>query len=82
MNTHITLKAALVVAALLALPLAQAATLSKGDYLAGKTRIGADYKTDKAACDAQAGNASIAPPTTRRAGHSISSHISLSGGRR
>ncbi len=52
-----TLKAALLAASLLALPLAYAATMSKADYKAGKTRISADYKSDKAACASQKANA-------------------------
>ena len=44
-------------ASLLALPAAYAATLSKADYKAGKTRISADYKADKAACASHAANA-------------------------
>ena len=56
MNKHFNLKASLVVAALLALPVAYSATLSKADYKATKTRIGADYKADKSACSALAGN--------------------------
>lgn len=57
MNTIFNLKATLVAAALLALPLAQAANLSKADYQAGKTRISADFKSDKAACASRADNA-------------------------
>jgi hypothetical protein len=57
MNKHFNLKCSLVAAALLALPLAQAATVTKADYTAGKTRIGADYKADKAACASLADNA-------------------------
>ena len=57
MNTHFPRQALLVVAALLAFPMAQAAPMSAADFGAGKTRIGADYTADKAACDAQAGNA-------------------------
>lgn len=57
MNTIFTLKATLLAAAFLALPLAQAANLSKADYQAGKTRIGADYKSDKEACASRAANA-------------------------
>ena len=57
MNELFNLKAALVAAAMLALPVAQAATMSKADYNAGKTRISVDYKADKAACAGQAGNA-------------------------
>jgi hypothetical protein len=50
MNTLNTLRAALLAASLLALPVAYAAAMTKADYKAGKTRISADYKTDKAAC--------------------------------
>jgi len=57
MNTTFTLKASLIVAAMLALPLAQAANMGKADYKAGKTRISADYKADKAACASFADNA-------------------------
>src|SRR5450755_3844654 len=57
MNNHFNLKASLIVAAILVLPLAQAAGMPKADYSAAKTRISADYKGDKAACAAQAGNA-------------------------
>lgn len=57
MNTTFTLKATLVAAAMLALPLAQAANLGKADYDAGKTRIEASYKSDKVACDALTSNA-------------------------
>ncbi|MBW8466998.1 MAG: hypothetical protein K0M67_01935 [Thiobacillus sp.] len=57
MNKLNTLKAALLAASLLSLPAAHAANLSKADYQAGKTRISADYKTDKAACDSQTSNA-------------------------
>jgi hypothetical protein len=56
MNRFLT-KASLGVAAMLMLSLAQAATLTKTDYDAGATRIGADYKADTAACAALAGNA-------------------------
>lgn len=52
-----TLKAALFVTSLLALSATQAATMSKADYKAGKTRISAEYKTDKAACASLLGNA-------------------------
>lgn len=57
MNSTFNLKATLVAAAFLALPLAQAANLSKDDYQAGKTRIGSTYKADKAACASLAANA-------------------------
>jgi hypothetical protein len=57
MTHSISFKSSLIVAALLVLPLAQAATLAKADYKAGKTRISADYKADKAACATLTGNA-------------------------
>jgi hypothetical protein len=56
MKTLFTLKTSLVVTALLALPMAHAATMAKADYSAGKTRISAEYKADKAACAALSGN--------------------------
>ena len=58
MNKRFTLKASLLVAGLLALPLAHAVmSMSKADYSAAKTRIGADCKTGKAGCDRLAGDA-------------------------
>jgi hypothetical protein len=51
------IKYSIAIASLLALPLAQAANMSKEDYKAGKDRISASYKSDKAACDALSGNA-------------------------
>jgi hypothetical protein len=57
MNKQLTLKLSLVTAGLLALPLAQASTMSKADYNAAKTRISADYKADRAACASQLANA-------------------------
>jgi hypothetical protein len=51
------LKVSLFAAAVLALPMANAATLAKGDYRAGKTRIDAQYTADKARCAGLAGNA-------------------------
>lgn len=57
MNKTFALKHCLITAALLALPLAQAATMAKPDYAAAKTRISADYKTDKAACASLSANA-------------------------
>jgi len=57
MNKLSIFKPALVVAAALVLSTAQAATITKADYQAGKTRIGADYKADKAACASLAANA-------------------------
>jgi hypothetical protein len=57
MNKHNFLRTALAVTTLLALPVAQAATMVKADYQAGKTRIADDYKTEKAACGTATGNA-------------------------
>jgi hypothetical protein len=57
MTLNFILKATFVSAALLALPYAQAANLSKTDYQAGKTRIADEYKTEMDACKARAGNA-------------------------
>jgi len=56
MNNHFSLKASIVLAAMLALPFANAATMAKSDYKASKSRISADYKADKAACAALSGN--------------------------
>lgn len=57
MNKRFTLKASLLVTALLLLPVAQAQTINKTDYTAGKARLGATYKADKAACAPLSGNA-------------------------
>ncbi len=57
MNQPFNFKTALLVAAFLAAPLAHAAPMSQADYDSGKTRIGADFKTDKAACGTLASNA-------------------------
>jgi hypothetical protein len=57
MNSHFYFKTSLVLGALWVMPLVQAATISKADYTATKTRISADYKADKAACASLAGNA-------------------------
>jgi hypothetical protein len=57
MKTSFNLKASLVIAALLSLSVAQAATISKDQYKADKTRISADFKADKAACASLSGNA-------------------------
>jgi hypothetical protein len=57
MRTPHCLKAPLILAAMLGLPLAHATTLSSADYDAAKTRISADYKIDEARCDALAGTA-------------------------
>ena len=57
MIKHFNLKASLVVVAILVFSGAQAATMTKADYNAGKTRISADYKADKADCASMADNA-------------------------
>lgn len=57
MKTNFHLKASLLVAAMLALPLAQAATMTKADYNAEKASIAASYKADKTACAALSDNA-------------------------
>jgi len=56
MNMQFKLKAALAAAAMMALPLAQAAVMTKADYKAEKTRISAAYKADNIACGSLAGN--------------------------
>jgi hypothetical protein len=57
MTKNTIFKLALLSAALLTLPLAQAATMSRDNYQATKLRIKADYKADKTACGSQSGNA-------------------------
>ena len=57
MNKLQLCKTALACVCLLTLPMAYAANISKADYTAGKARISAGYKADKAACDSQSGNA-------------------------
>ena len=57
MNTFFHLKASFIVVAMLVLPMAQAATMTKADYTAGKPRISEDFKADKAACAALTANA-------------------------
>lgn len=57
MNPSQLFKHTLVVAALLAVPLAQAATMAKADYQASKTRIDAMLASDKAACRSCTANA-------------------------
>lgn len=52
-----TLPAILLTASLMALTMAHAAQMSKANYKAGKDRISADYKTDKAACASYSFNA-------------------------
>jgi len=56
MNKPIALELSLLLAGLLALPLAQAANMSKAEYNTGKARIGAVYKAERSACDAQMAN--------------------------
>ena len=57
MIKHTVFKIAVLSAGLLALPIAQAAAMSKSDYQSTKTRIKADYTSDKTACGSQSGNA-------------------------
>jgi hypothetical protein len=57
MNISRNFKASLIVAALLSFSVAHAANLTKAEYKTEKTRISADYKADKAACDAFKDNA-------------------------
>ncbi len=57
MSGNFNFKVSLIVAAVLLLPMAQAATISKAEYKADKARISEEYKTGKAACNSQAGNA-------------------------
>jgi len=57
MNKLSQLSLAAIVAAVMMLPAAQAANMTKVDYKAGKERISADNKTDKAACASLAANA-------------------------
>ena len=59
MNKTRTLKTLIVVSALLALPMAQAARMSKSDFTATKTHISANYSADKAACGSFSGNAKV-----------------------
>jgi hypothetical protein len=57
MNKHLKHKSSLILAGMLALPMAQAASVTKSDYNAAKTRIAAEYKADEAGCASFAGNA-------------------------
>ncbi len=57
MNSIAGFKSTFIVAALLALPAAHVAAMTKVEYKADKTRISADYKADKKACATQSGNA-------------------------
>jgi hypothetical protein len=56
MKTYFSLKASIVMAAALVLPMTQAATLTKNEYAATKARINADYSAGKQACGSRAGN--------------------------
>jgi len=59
MNKTTSLQTSFAAVALCALSMtaAHAASITKVEYETGKTRISADYKVDKAACSAKAGNA-------------------------
>ena len=57
MTHSFNLKSAVLVAAMLLLPVAQAANMNKDDYKASKARISAAYKADKAACASMTANA-------------------------
>ncbi len=57
MKNVFNFKASLIVAGLLALPLAQAATMTKDAYKSGKDGISSQYKSDKAACSSMSANA-------------------------
>lgn len=50
MNTHLHLKASLIVGALLAVSAVHAQAMPKADYKAAKTRISVEYEADKKAC--------------------------------
>jgi hypothetical protein len=52
----LALKQSLLVAAMLALPIAHAATMAKPEYAAAKSRISADYKADQTACASLSAN--------------------------
>ena len=57
MTNQFKFKASLIVVGMLALPLAQAATIGKDAYKSGKDSISSQYKTDKAACASMSANA-------------------------
>lgn len=57
MNHRFHLKAPLIIAAMLAFPVAHAASLTKADYKAGKIRVTNEFKAAKTACASLAGNA-------------------------
>jgi hypothetical protein len=56
MNTNLHSKSTLMLATLLCLPSAFAASMTQAEFSAGQTRIGAELKADKVACDRLAGN--------------------------
>lgn len=56
-RSTLSFAAALSLSALLATAPAQAAQVNKAEYKAGKDKIEADYKADKAACTSMTGNA-------------------------
>jgi len=56
MNHTLLVKTPCILVALLGLSLAQATTISRGDYEAEKTRIAGDYKIDDTRCAALSGN--------------------------
>ena len=57
MNLHSVLKPAATIAALFLLSTAQSAMITKAEYRASKTRVSAEYKTEKSACRSLSGNA-------------------------
>ncbi len=57
MTQFSSFKRSLLLTAILALPAAQAAALSKDDYTSGKARITAEYKAGKSACSSMKSNA-------------------------
>lgn len=57
MNSRFHMKASLIVAALLAISIANAQAMPKADYQAEKNRIGVEYKADKKACTTLKSNA-------------------------
>ncbi len=56
MNRLLSFKTSLAIACLAALPLAHAATMTKTEYKADKSRIDVDYKADMVTCSKLAGN--------------------------
>lgn len=56
MNRLLSFRTAFLIAGVVALPLANAGTMTKTEYRADKSRIEADYKTDMVACGKLAGN--------------------------